>query len=567
MTAHIPSTTPFNPTDSQRHQMLKDSLADAGRPEDYNNIVKLLSPPPDITSYASPGEFKGVKIGIIGGGLAGLSAAFELRKVGADITIFDALNDRIGGRVYTYYFDREKKYYGEMGAIRIPVSHETTWHYINKFKLNTTLFVQENPNSFIFVHNTRVRNDSEGRNVTEKLYPKYNLTARERNTPWPKLYDYAINYALNNLSPQIRTEILKILPRYSPEYAGLVKMSIRQVFEMLGLSQDAISLLAGVDPLTGTLLNNSYGEILQEMYSLDFSILYRIAGGNVNLPLAFYKSLMSKKPVEYDNLQDSVIGQVDFRTGHSINGISKSNNRNKVILRYRNKKASEDSTEEFDYVICAIPFSTLREVEIKPFFSTRKMQAIKELNYADSQRTNFLCDRRFWEEDTEYGRIVGGISYTDLPIGSIIYPSDHALCADTAKCSPNEPGVLVASYNFNLDSVRIGNLDEKRRTALIKQNVEQVHGLPKGYLDSVVERYKTVHWNTEQWFRGALAITLPGQKNIFSYSILRPEYNNRVFFAGEHTSAKHGWMQGALYSGKLAANMLAYYGRRKNYEY
>ncbi len=557
MTVRQFPVNPPNPTDSQRHKMLRYSLMQAGRIEDYENIVGLLSPPPDITYYASPGELRGIRIGVIGGGLAGLSTAFELRKLGANITIFDALEDRIGGRVYTYYFDKDKKYYGEMGPIRVPVSHETTWYYINKFKLDTNPFVQTNPNAFVYVHNTRVRNDPEGKNITEKIYPKYNLAEWERNTPWPELNDYAVNYPLSKLPPQIRAETLKILPGYSPQYSRLISLNYRQVLEMSGLSQDAISLVSSIDPLTGSILYMSYAEILQEIYPLDFSVVYEISGGMSNLPLAFYKSLMSDHPAEYGNIPDHCLGEVAFKGGHFVNGIYKSDDSNKVILRYRNNKVPQDITEIFDYVICAIPFSTLREVEIKPLFSNRKMQAIKEFNYIDAQRTIFLCNRRFWEEDNEHGRIIGGISSTDLPIQLTVYPSDHALYKDPAKPSPDEPGVLVASYSTTLDGTRLGSINEQRRTELIKRNIEAVHGLSEGYLDSVVIAYKTVHWSAEQWFRGAFAITLPEQKNIFSYNILMPEYNKRIFFAGEHASAKHAWMQGALYSGKLAANMLA----------
>lgn len=547
----------FNPTDSQRHEMLKEYLIKTGRPEDFENIVKFLSPPEEITNYASYGKLKGVKVGIIGGGLAGLSSAFELRKLGAEITIFDALEDRIGGRVYTYYFDKDKKYYAELGPMRIPISHETTWHYINKFNLETRFFSQSNPNAFVYVHNTRVRNDREGRNITEKIYPKYNLNEKERNVPWPKLNNYAFNYMIRRLPPRVRAEIIRILPKYSYQYSQLINMSTRQVFEMLGLSQEAINLISSIDPLTGELMYFSYTELAQEMYPLDFAHLYRIEGGNTNLPLAFYKSLISQNPAEYGDMPNYLLGKILFKRGHCVKGIYRSDNNGRVVLRYGNKQTTGDLFEEFDYVICAIPFSTLRSVEIKPLFSNRKMQAIREYNYCDAQKTLFLCNRRFWEEDKEYGRIVGGISNTDLPIGTIIYPSEHLSYNEKVKWSPNEPGVLVASYNFNKDSVRLGNMEEERRIELIKRNVEEVHGLTRGYLDTVVEKYKTVEWDRESHFRGAFAMAYSEQKSIFSYSVLRPEYDNRVFFAGEHTSAIHFWMQGALYSGMLAANMLA----------
>ena len=196
----IPLNQIPNPTNEQRHELLRDTLTGVGRAEDYNNILHLLSPPPDITEYVAPGELKGVTIGIIGGGLAGMAAAYELRKVGADITVFEASNDRIGGRVYTYYFDSDKRYYGEFGAMRIPISHETTWHYINLLKLDTLSMASPIRNNFLYVHNTRLRVTES---ITDMLYPKYNLEPWERNTPWPELSNYAFTYILDQLPPLI----------------------------------------------------------------------------------------------------------------------------------------------------------------------------------------------------------------------------------------------------------------------------------------------------------------------------------------------------------------------------
>lgn len=185
------------------------------------------------------------------------------------------------------------------------------------------------------------------------------------------------------------------------------------------------------------------------------------------------------------------------------------------------------------------------------------MQAIKEINYIEAQKTLFLCKIRFWEANRSYGNINGGISFTDLPIQSIVYPPDHLRCEETEECSFTDPGVLIASYNLGLDSTRLSNQNTLRRFNIIKRNVEEVHGLPYGFLDTLIEEYATVNWNTEHWFRGAFAANYPGQKVNFSYSMLQPEYNNRVLFAGEHVSTKQAWMQGALQTGKSAANQIA----------
>ena len=544
----------MNPTDEQRHEMLRAALENAGRTEDYEYIVNLLSPPPDIINYASPGELKGVKIGIIGGGLAGLSAAFELRKLGADITILEASEDRIGGRVYTHYFDNEGKYFAEFGAMRTPVTHEAVWHYVNLFGLETQSLASPRRNNFIYVHNTRLRSSDS---IEEFLYPKYELTSKERATSWTDLNNYAFEYAYTNLPPEIRAEMISILPSYSPEYLPFMNMSVRQFLEALGLSQGAISLISGVNSPTGALLNISYDDIVHEGYTFDYMNTYRIKGGNVNLPLAFYQSFFSDSPPQYNNISKNLLGSVTYQPGCAVTGIYQSSYRNKIVLKYVNKREAKDLADIFDYVICALPFSALREIEIKPFFSNMKMQAILEYNYTDSEKTAFLCNRRFWEKNADYGNMIGGISYTDLPIQAIVYPGDHNACA-TETCSPEEPGVLLASYGLNQNATRLANLEPSRRYEVIRQNVEEVHGLPRGFLNSVVEEALTVHWFNEPNFRGAFTLALPGQKNRFAYEILQPEYNNRVFFAGEHTSAKHGWMQGALYTGKAAANNLAF---------
>ena len=549
----------MNPTDSQRYQMLSNSLEGAGRSEDLFNIIELLNPPPDITTYIEPGGLRNVKIGVIGAGLAGLAAAFELRKTGADITVFEANEERIGGRVYTYYFDRNRNYYGEFGAMRIPVSHGTTWHYINLFNLMTVPSSQGIPNNFIYVHNTRTRKDPEGANIMEYLYPLYNLTPAERNTPWNQLNDYAFSSLLKELSPDTRKELLQILPNYSPQLLPYINQSVRQILEVLGLSQDAITLLASVNSLTGDTLAANYFETLNEEYSMDYANVYRISGGMEYLPYAFYNSLTNLYPEEY-TIDNEHLGNCQINMGYYVNGIHEQND-NKVLLRY-NTKNSRNQTEEFDYVICAIPFPLLRTFDIKPFFTNQKMQAIRELNYFSSLKSSFLCKTRFWEEDADYGRMNGGFSATDLPIRSIFYPTDHLACLEKSSCAPNEPGVITAAYNIGLDAVRVGAFPERQQFDYIKKNVEEVHGLPAGYLDKLITEHKTVNWDEEPFAKGAFATDLPGQLLNFGYDMLLPEYNNRIFFAGEHTSSKHGWMQGALYSGMLAANYLSYYSKR-----
>lgn len=552
-------------TDQERHDMTMNALITAGRPYDYESIVNLLSPPPDITNFGTSPQFKNIKVGIIGGGLAGLSAAFELRKLGFDITVFEAHKDRIGGRINTYYFNNDSSLYGELGAMRIPASHETVWHYIKLFNLHTAPFIQASPNALAYIRGVRTKNTPS--NIMQNIYPKFQLTYTEYNTPWPELYKQVSRAALSSIPPFVRPELLQVLPKYSPQFEKFTLVSERRVLESYGLKSGAINLITNLLPGVNAELNSGYEEELIEDYALNLTNLYQIIGGMVNLPLAFYKALTSQYPKEYRSIPQNLLGNFTWKSGHWITGIYKSDSGEKLILKSTDTFEDAGVNETFDYVICTIPLSELRKIDIKPLFRSKKMQAIKEINYIDAQKTLFLCKEPFWEKGNASERIVGGSSVTDLLIESIVYPSSTACPASDAVANDsnfNKPSVFIASYNADLDAVRLGTMDEEERFALIKRQVEEVHGLPKGYLNSIAADFKTVDWNREIRFSGAYARFLPEQRKDFFYELSIPEYNNRVFFAGEHTSPNHAWMQGALHSGMLAANNIVYYHRKQH---
>lgn len=339
---------------------------------------------------------------------------------------------------------------------------------------------------------------------------------------------------------------------------------------LYGLSSAAVELITCMLPMVNAVLYNSYGEEFMEYYGLNFQNLYQINGGTINLPLSFYNSLTSQNPKEYAYIPSNLLGKFTWKSGHWVTGIFKSDSDGKIVLRYTDTFERTSSDETFDYVICALPLSELRKIDIRPPFRAKKMQAIKEINYLDAQKTIFLCNDSFWEKENAPYKINGGTSITDLLIQSIFYPSatdnsapDLTVGIDTHNKSlihpSKKPGVFIASYNLSLDAVRLGTMNDKERLVLIKRQVEKVHGLTPGFLNDIVVDSKTIDWNSEFWFSGAFARFFPGQRTEFFYELSIPEYDNRVFFAGEHTSVSHAWMQGALYSGKLTANKIAYY--------
>jgi monoamine oxidase len=79
--------------------------------------------------------------------------------------------------------------------------------------------------------------------------------------------------------------------------------------------------------------------------------------------------------------------------------------------------------------VCTIPPSILSQIEVQA--GSTMQNAIAAVPYGSSMKIGLEFKRRFWEEDE---RIYGGISYTDLPIQQISYPSTGYMGAAPPCC-------------------------------------------------------------------------------------------------------------------------------------
>src|SRR5262245_40849832 len=93
---------------------------------------------------------------IIGAGLAGLSAAFELSRLGHEVTLLEA-RLRPGGRVYTLREPFSDGMYAEAGAARIPDNHQLTLKYIKLFGLTLDPFEPGNLAQVAYIRGRRVK--------------------------------------------------------------------------------------------------------------------------------------------------------------------------------------------------------------------------------------------------------------------------------------------------------------------------------------------------------------------------------------------------------------------------
>ncbi|MCR1950896.1 FAD-dependent oxidoreductase [Clostridium sp. DSM 100503] len=552
-----------NPSDDERYNMLEYILKNQKRVNDIDNIVELMSPPTDITNICPSGYAKGIKVAIIGAGEAGLSAAFELRKIGCDITLFEA-SQRIGGKVYTYYFDRKNRKYGELGEFSIPISHYTTWHYINLFNLETKPFVNNNNNSLFYIRGEKALNDQKGKQVSKNIYPKFELSNSDKKKLKEQVDKEFYKEYLESLTPEERRELLEIKDKYSEKIVKIDKLSYRKAYENAGFSEEAISMLGYLDG-SKQFFQLGLMEMLQRYYTADSEFNYYIKDGMINLPLSLYEALFDENEKIYKNIDKDKLGKVKVKMRTPVEGIYGLEIEDRIVLKYVEREMNREVLESFDYVICTAPFQSLRRMDIEPSFSSKKIRAINEMNYETSEKIYFYLKERFWEMGGKSKGIVGGRTFTDIPLVSIYYPSDHSESVSDKigsyilkpGTSPKEPGVLLVSYSWGKESMLLGSENTELQISDAIRYIEKIHNLPLHYIDDNLIDYKSLIWSDVQYIWGSGALSKPEDKILYSYGAKMPEMNNRVFFAGEHISQKHGTQQGSLQSGMIAANEVA----------
>ncbi|MEO8285719.1 MAG: flavin monoamine oxidase family protein [Chloroflexota bacterium] len=442
---------------------------------------------------------------VVGAGMAGLTAAYELQRAGHDPVIIEA-QQRVGGRVYTLREPFTHGLYAEAGAMRIPRAHDLTMAYIEKFNLGYSPFTMGNPNAFYYVNGKlhRIRDTDADPSLLGFDVPEH-----ERGKTANQLWAEAIAPFVKRLEDQGEECWDNIVAEYD-------QFSTREFLEANNWSEGVIEsfgLLADQEAL----MNASFLELLREEVGHYYTNMVELDGGMDTLPRAFVPHLTGR-----------------IRFGARMTAIDQ--RPDEVIIHYQTAAGRFSVTG--DYAIITVPFAVLRHVEVVHPFSRAKQRAIRQLHYDASAKILFQCRRRFWEDDDG---IFGGGSITDLPIRVIYYP-DHG--RETGR------GVMLASYTWSEDAQRWGSLDPRDRISQAIENMSAIH--PQIIQEFEVGTSKM--WHDDEFAGGAFALFDPGQQTLLHDHIASPE--GRVFFAGEHTSLCHAWIQGAIESGLRAAQAI-----------
>jgi monoamine oxidase len=437
---------------------------------------------------------------ILGGGLAGLAAGYELKRAGHSVTILEA-RKFAGGRLQTIR-DFADGQYAEAGPLSFPEEHTFTFGYATDFRLSirpATIFGLE---SIAHIRGNRFRIDLNG-----SANIPFSLKSREREAGIYGIIGLYLEDYLRKVGNPRRAN-------WPPnDLAEIDAVSMRKLLEDLGASDGAIEIIeASQLGILGFGLDSFSamdGVVTEAIAS--YPAFYEIEGGNDLLASAL------KKKVKKQFKKQSVVLRIEQNEGG-------------VTVTYRNNDGIQTVTA--DRVICTLPFPILQNIDVFPAFSEEKQRAISELKMTPVTRTYQQFRTRVWEQDR-----LSGYGITDLQIQNTYSPT---------ITQPGRRGIL-ASYAGGQRALDLSAMSEKDRQDFVLRKMGSLFG----GLNSQYESGTSSVWHEDQWARGGFAYFAPGQMTTLLPIAQRPE--GRIHFAGEHTSAWHGWMNGALESGNRAA--------------
>ena len=474
-----------------RRSFLRHAMAGA--------VLTVVSGPESLTTPRGRARRSAVpqRIIVIGAGMAGLAAALDLVAKGHDVTVLEA-RTRPGGRVFTIREPFADGLYAEAGAMQVFDSHARTQRYIRELGLEIDAIRPAPGTSILHVMGKRVLL-KPGEPVT---WP-FVLADGEKSLDVRALWDKYVHAAVQEVADaESRDASLRPVEKYD-------RLTFSAFLRAEGASPAAIAILAVGLP-------SGLGDGPDRVSALDLlreaahraarKQSFTIRGGTDRLPKALAARLGDR--VHY---------------GTAVLRLERQPERVRVVAA----QGGSSRTYIADRVVCAIPFTVLRRLEVTPPFAPEKRTVIEQLRYTSVTRVFVQTRTRFWIEEGWSAN-----ASTDLPVMGVY---ERAL---------NQPGTrgILESYMAGPNARKAMAMTDRERLTATLEGMAKVYPSIRQQFEGGVSKC----WDEDEWSRGAYAWFEPGQMTTLMPHVARPE--GRVHFAGEHASSSPGWIEGALES-------------------
>jgi monoamine oxidase len=444
-------------------------------------------------------------IAIVGGGVAGLTAAYRLSKAGQSVTLYEA-SDRLGGRMFTRRDFNEDGQFCELGGELVDTGHTALRTLAGELGVEIQPIAPQNGEDFYFFDGRlRTQRDmidpATGRGAYAQLAARI---AQDQNA----LLDADENWtqAARDLDATPLRAYLERVSNLAPAWAmDVLDVAYRGEYGLPTGEQSALNLVDFI----GTDVQHGF-----QVFG-DSDEAFRIAGGSSSLPEAIAAQL----------------GGVAQRMRHALVAVARTNSGVRLSFEGPDGRVEREHT----HLILATPFTKLRSVEGLDGvgLGDEKLRAIRELGYGDNSKLMVSMRTRPWAS-----------AHWPAPTAGVFYTDRAQLIWETSRAQDGAHGILT---NFLQ-----GQQDRAAALADLRRGLGGMSPESAAALDET--KIAFMAWARQPFALGSYSTTRVGQYTTLLEHTATPSDDGRIRFAGEHTSTDFmGFMNGAVESGERAA--------------
>ncbi|MEV6773961.1 FAD-dependent oxidoreductase [Nocardia sp. NPDC051030] len=500
------------------------------------------------------------RIVVVGAGPAGLTTALLLRDAGHDVTVLEANGSRTGGRVKTFRgVFSDPALYAEAGAMRLPDGHPLVLALADKLGVRRRQFHNvdiapeaKSEGAVPAVHYRSFTGEqwSNGEpteyrsakaadrtliNVNGRIVTRGTYTADPAvvnsgfGVKWSGPVRVALNAAMHTVEVPANRPIGEQIDGWARVFNTYEDYSMHRFLMERGWDLSQIGAAGTLENLTSRLHYGVIPALVDHALISPDARYWELEGGTASLTDALTASLgpaiqMGKRMTRLEQTDKGVRVWTMAESGSE-----------------HTDGCFVDPSDSFDadYAVVAIPPTAARFCAFEPALSYPKRRSIVELHHDAATKVLLEFKTRFWEQGPNGFR--GGGCVSDTPNRFTYFPS-HAQDSDG--------GVVLASYTWSDDAMRWDSLTDSERVYFALAGMRELFG-PR------VDAEFTGTGISQSWMRaryalGEAVIPTPGQLHEHHASTRTVE--GRVHFAGDHTTLKPAWIEGALESAVRAAS-------------
>lgn len=481
-----------------------------------------------------PASARGTEVAIVGAGMAGMTAAYELMKLGLKPVVYEA--SRMGGRLRSQPFEGGQGVVAELGGMRFPASSTAFFHYVKLLGLESKPF----PNPLTPAAGSTVV-DLEGQTHYARTLADLPPLFREVADAWADALD---ELGFGDLQQALRQ---RDVPRLKALWDALVPLWDDRTFYDFVAQSEAFSKLSfrhrevfgQVGFGTGgwdSDFPNTMLEILRVVLTGCDEDQHLIVGGVQQVPLGLWAH--APEQITHWPAGTSLARLHGGATRPGVTAIRRAASGQLAVTD------SWGTEREYPAVLvtCQSWLLTTQIAVEESLFSQKLWMALDRTRYMQSSKTFVMVDRPFWKDvDPATGRDTLSMTLTDrLTRGTYLFDN-----------GPDKPAVMCLSYAWMSDALKMLPHPPAKRVQLALDALRKIYPTVD-IAGHIVGDPITISWEADPYFLGAFKGALPGHyrynQRMYGHFMQDslPAAERGIFLAGDDISFTPAWVEGAV---------------------